>query len=315
MALTQLEVPAASASEHPRTSDATTPSSLAAEQIRLDLRTPMAQLHQAIAEQEQRAINGTLERRGILPHTSIAGADHPSPAAQTVKPSDMADDAKRLHTGLGQLHDWTGRSNHNIEKDLRDTLATMNSTQIAALRSEYKTLYGSDVKDALMADKELSTESKQTLAIYLKGADQRKPNDSLALAEIGTRARNLDMFEEAFRDAAPEARTQYLASGGEAKVKEAFGGIFSDRDVRHAMDYVKGGRLSVETQVEDNTGVFSSNRQAIEHTLSKMTADQKAQYERGEALDKTVPEYIRNGRYSRPNTEGFTNLQPISKPT
>jgi hypothetical protein len=313
MAAAPVEVQTATVKDATQNGDKTAPTSLAIENLLRDVHGATAQSPQIAGGRDQTSANRALENTGILPATSIVGAEHPSPVAEPIKPKDMVGDANRLHAGLLELHNWTGRSNHNIEKDLRDTLATMNSTQIAALNAEYKSLYGSELQHALVADTSLSTESKQALAIYLKGADQRKPADSLALADIGTRARNLDMFEEAFRDAAPEARSQYLAKGGESKIKAAFGGIFSDGDVRHAMDYVKGGRLSLETQITDNTGVFTSNREAIEHALGKMTTEQKGQYQRGEEIAKSVPEFLGSGRNRRANAEGLNKLAPEQK--
>jgi|GEM_PF-5944588 len=314
MASNQLELPAHHTNEQTHALDKTTPASLATEQLQKALHDQQALGQHVSAGHNTNRANTALEAKGVLPSATLVGdattSDRPAPAA---KPADMANDAARIHNGLSELHDWTGRSNHNIEKDLRDTVATMNSTQISALDKEYRTLYGKGLQESITADNKLSDESKAALNIYLKGADQRRPADTLALADLGTKAENLDMFEEAFRDASPEARSQYLAQGGKDKVKDAFGGIFSDADVRHAMDYVNGGRLSLQTQIGDNTGIFSSNKEAIEHSLSRMTLEQKAQYSRGSDLSNTVPEYVAMGRGSRPNTEGFNRLTAEQK--
>ncbi|MBS1996070.1 MAG: hypothetical protein JSS86_07160 [Cyanobacteria bacterium SZAS LIN-2] len=269
----------------------TEPNSLAGENMRQALQDQQILLQRAVIGRDLSHANHALETRGLLPAATIS-ADRPS------------GDARRVHDGLSELHEWTGRSRHNIEKDLRDTVATLNSTQIAALDREYKALYGKGLKESLMAESKLSTETRQALGVYLKGADRRGSEDSLTLAEIGTRAGNLDMFEEAFRDANPEARQKFLASGGEARVKEAFAGIFSNADVRHAMDYVNGGRLSLQTQIRDNTGIFSSNREAIEHALSRMSPEQKAQYTRGE-------EAVKNGAHSAQDLADLTYYRQI----
>jgi hypothetical protein len=224
------------------------------------------------------AVNQQLETRGILPQTAI-GLTSTLGAIADLRANSA--EAVHIHASLTELHAWTGRSNHNIEKDLRDTLATMSSTQIAAVNQQYKSNFGIDLKDALAADNSLSNPSKVALTIYMKGADHRNADDTLKLANLSTAAGNLDMFEEAFRDAAPQARSAYLANGGALRVQAAFGGVFSNSDVRHALDYVRGGKLSVETQVRDNTGIFSSNRDAIEHAIGGMTSAQKEQYQKG----------------------------------
>ncbi|MBS2009316.1 MAG: hypothetical protein JST01_19840 [Cyanobacteria bacterium SZAS TMP-1] len=166
----------------------TEPNSLAGENMRQALQDQQILLQRAVIGRDLSHANHALETRGLLPAATIS-AERPS------------GDARRVHDGLSELHDWTGRSRHNIEKDLRDTVATLNSTQIAALDREYKALYGKGLKESLMAESKLSTETRQALGVYLKGADRRGSEDSLTLAEIGTRAGNLDMFEEAFRDA------------------------------------------------------------------------------------------------------------------
>jgi len=254
-----------------------------------------------------------LEGSGILPTTTIIGAEAKSVTVAQSKPADMVSDANRVHASLAELHDWTGRSQHNIEKDLRDTLATMNSNQIASLNSQYKSSFGTDLASALGADKKLSPVSKEALTIYMKGADHRKPADTLALAEIATRAKNLDMFEEAFRDATPEARAQYLRSGGAAQVKAVFGGLFSNVGARQAMDYVKDGRLSLATEITENTGIFSSNRQAIEHAIGDMTAEQKAQYRRGEEIGSSLSSLARSGRADGVNNAAEDKLSAQQK--
>jgi len=231
--------------------------------------------------------------------------------------SDKADDAGRIHTALEEIHEWGGRSRTNCEKDIRDTMATMNSAQITALKADYEKRYGHNMDDDIAKDSKISDETRGALAIYSKGSDNRTPADTIALANIATKAKNLDMFQEAFRDAAPEARSQYMAQGGMDKMKTAFDGWFSDSDFRKAQDYVNSGKLDVVTKVKDNTGVFSSNDKAIDTAVSAMSPEDRAQYGRGKAVAATFQEYTyeASGEGAVPifNTEAYNKLSAEQK--
>lgn len=194
------------------------------------------------------------------------------------------DDAARLNASLEEHKEWgvDARSNSTVEKDIRDTLATLNSKQIAELEQTYQERYGKSLKDSLLQDKNLPEETKQALEIYLKGTDKRSPDDTLKLAELGLKSGNQDVFQEAFRDASPEARAKFLAEDGEARVKKAFG---EDSDAsRRAMDYVRDGKLDVATKVRDNSSWLGDNEEAIEQALGQMSDAERAKYLQGKRL-------------------------------
>jgi len=227
---------------------------------------------------------------------------------------DKADDAGRVHTAMQEMHQWIeGRSKTNCEKDIRDTLSTMNSTQLAAFKQDYESRYHTKFDDDIAKDTKMSADTKAALAIYEKGSDHRTPQDTVALADIATKAKNLDMFQEAFRGASPEARKQYMDNGGDAKMKKAFSGYFSDSDLDKARDYVKEGHLDVTTKVKDNTGIFSSNDKAIDTSISAMTKEEKEQYVRGKTVGATFPEYVQSGEDSVFNKAAYDKLKPDQK--
>ncbi|HNA74875.1 MAG TPA: LysM peptidoglycan-binding domain-containing protein, partial [Candidatus Obscuribacter sp.] len=172
------------------------------------------------------------------------------------------DDAARINVALEEHKEWGlgARSNSNIEKDLRDTISTLNSKQVEELDRTYQERYGKSLKDVLKDDPNLPKETKEALGIYLKGTDKMTPADTLAVAQIGLDSKNTDIFQEAFRGASPEARAQFLSDGGEDKVKKAFGSASYDdttgettysrnSEVDRAMDYVKQGKLDASTKI------------------------------------------------------------------
>lgn len=199
------------------------------------------------------------------------------------KGNDKSDDAGRVHAALIERDQWFGRSNSTIEKDIRDTLSTMNSTQIAELDKEYQRRYGKSVSEDLLNDKNLSTETKEAISIYLKGADKRTAQDTLKLADQALKAEDIGRFQEVFRDAPKEVRAQFLQEGGESKIKAAFGS--SSDEAKHALDYAKSGELSLKNKIESNTSWLGDNEKAIEASLGRMKDAERTQYARGKELE------------------------------
>lgn len=207
------------------------------------------------------------------------------------------DDAARINVALEEHKEWGlgARSNNNIEKDLRDTISTLNSKQVEELDRTYQERYGKSLKDVLKDDPNLPKETKEALGIYLKGTDKMTPADTLAVAQIGLDSKNTDIFQEAFRGASPEARAQFLSEGGEDKVKKAFGSVSYDdttgettysrnSEVDHAMDYVRQGKLDASTKIADNSSWMGDNEEAIEQALGQMTQAERQSYAAGKKL-------------------------------
>src|SRR5262249_37337017 len=122
------------------------------------------------------------------------------------------------------------------------------------------------------------------------------------MANIAITEKNLDAFQEVMALASPEARKRFLDDGGDQKIKDAFGestlhkigkwalianplttiagaALFitdnSSKDVAHAQDYAKEGKLSAAQQIIDNTGAFFNNTKGIENALNDMTPDER----------------------------------------
>lgn len=192
-----------------------------------------------------------------------------------------ADDAGRIHTALIERDQIVeGRSDETCEKDIRDTLATMNSDQIEQLKRDYKERYGVELEDALLKDENLSDATKEALKIYLKGTDKRTDEDTLKLADIALKAEDIDMFQEAFRSSSQAARDKFFENGGKEKIEDAFWGTDED----HAMEFARHGELSTTTLLNDNQSWLGDNERAIEAALEKMKDSERQQYLKGKEL-------------------------------
>src|SRR4030095_2606568 len=111
------------------------------------------------------------------------------------------------------------RSPERSAQDIRDTLATMNSDQIARLDRDYRERYHVGITDAL-AHANLPQETRDAISIYMRGTDQRTDADTQRLADIALRSRNIDMFQEEFRDASTAARESFLRHNGDGRSRE-----------------------------------------------------------------------------------------------
>jgi diguanylate cyclase (GGDEF)-like protein len=187
------------------------------------------------------------------------------------------DDTTRVRANLVALTELSGKSNQNIEKDLRDTFATLNKEQIDTIARQYQERFKRPMTTDLERRWLLSPESKQALEIYLKGSENRTSADTQTLATIAINSKNIDMMREAFREASPEARQTFLSKQGEQKIREAF----NARETDIALDYVKLGRLDITTAIKHNSSFAGDNEQAIYFAASNMTAQQKANYSDG----------------------------------
>ena len=199
--------------------------------------------------------------------------------------------ARRIHENLLEKHNLIdGRSSSEIEKDVRDLLSTRNSDQISKMDDEYKKTYGVSLKDAINNDAKISQTTKEMAAVYLKGNDKRTDQDTAQLISTSLKNQNSELFAESMRDASPAARKAFLDNGGEQKVNDAFGHWYSNKDVQHAMDYAKEGKLSASTQIRDNTGLVFDNAKGVELAITRMTDGERKMYVDGKALTdgKTV---------------------------
>lgn len=192
------------------------------------------------------------------------------------------ENARRIHQDLMERQNWvSGRSNDQIEKDIRDTLASHNRDQINKMADEYQKTYGTPLRDAIAKDPSLSQMTKDMAAVYLDPA--RKPGsseDTAKLADVALKNHNLAAFQEAMRDASPEARKAYMDNGGEKRVNDTFSHWYSDKDLKHALDYAREGKLDAATQVRENTHLINNDK-GIDQAIKTMSDDDRKMYANG----------------------------------
>src|SRR4029453_4449248 len=171
-------------------------------------------------------------------------------------------------------------------KDIREMLSQMNSKEIQQLRNDWlQHGYGPPLDEALLQDKNLPESTREVLKVYLKGIDQRDKDDpqfsdTITLANLALKQKDLGLLEETFGEgkASDAARRYFLDRGGEQVIRDIWApepGVnynprISGRDVRQALDYVKYGHLSLETQAYANDGIFSSHEGAIKDAAKSM---------------------------------------------
>jgi YD repeat-containing protein len=201
-------------------------------------------------------------------------------------------EAQRIHQGLTELHQCLrGRDSEQCERDIRNALANKNPDEIKALETEYQNEFKQSLHDTLTKDAEISQPTQQAISIYWKGAPARSDADAMALADTALKHADINLFEEAMRDASPQARKDFLDKGGDQKMKDAFTTVYVNKrtgtrsvaetpDLARARDYSNEGKLSVATQVRDNKG----NEQAIEAAIHNMTDADRRQYLLGQAI-------------------------------
>lgn len=221
-------------------------------------------------------------------------------------------DVERVHAALLERSDWNvmGRTNAACEKDIRDTISTMNSEQIAQMDEEYRAKHGVGIREALLDDPNLSDATKQALEIYLKGTDQRTEEDIQGLAEISIYAppdMSVDMLQEAFRDASREARQAFMESpAGQTLDLLAASGITIYESMR---DYARDGHLSTATKIYSTDTWLGDNEVAIEQTLSSLSADERQAYLRGKELAATDADEIGLSEEDRQALENYREIR------
>ena len=218
---------------------------------------------------------------------------------------DGADNAGTIRVALTERGEWTGRSNAELEKVVRNTLETMSSKEIEQTDAEYRRRYGMSLRDAVMNNPHLSADSKAAAEIYLKGHDKRTAQDTRTLADRAVASGDATMFQESMRRAPKEVRDYFASPAGQDAMRNAFEGHWyhalsfgltgnvTDTNLQHVRDYAEHGKLSVATQVDDNRSWLGDNEQAIEHSLSTMSDRERQLYTTGRAIvrnEQPLPE-------------------------
>lgn len=172
-----------------------------------------------------------------------------------------------------------------VELDLRQTLAHLNSSEIEQLKNDYRQKNGREIDADLLNNERITAETRNALAIYLKGTDRRTADDTSKLAELGLSSKLIDVFHSAFANASQEQRQAFLNADGAKKLESSFSG----RDRELARDYLESGEARLSTLVKFNTNYFATltNNDQIELILTNASREEKTKFKLGRELSLT----------------------------
>lgn len=250
---------------------------------------------QMISEIFRQRYGRTIEQTA---RSEMSGSDLERALAALQK-GDGADNAGTIRVALVERDQWIhGRSDKETERVIRDTLETMSSAELAEANRQYRERYGTSLRNAILNDDNLSAKTKAAARIYLKGHENRTEADFIELGNLAIKHSDATMFQEAMRRAPKEAREHFSKGAGKAALEDAFEGHWyhaftlgisgnvTDTELTHVEDYAKYGKLSVATQTKDNTSWLGDNEDAIEHSLSTMTDQERQDYRLGKHLSE-----------------------------
>ena len=198
---------------------------------------------------------------------------------------DVVVPIKGVMDAVGNSED--GQKRDLAEADVRKTIGNMTSKQLDEARDAYRTNYpGHELDKDLLDDKNLSQGSKDALKILLLGNDKRVGSDpesiknTLALADVGLKSKNIDIFDQAFQNASPEARKQFSDNNGSKRIEDSFGG--DDRD--KAKSYLQRGEANLAMFVEGDHHWYHTNKDEITRLMNNASSTDRQEYVRGQEL-------------------------------
>lgn len=190
------------------------------------------------------------------------------------------------------------------DKKVRTELRNMSKAEIDEMNRTYEQRYGKSLREALMESDDLSCATKKSLDVYLKGADHRSEQDWKDLLDIALTANDkkhsgafaitlenrgsMEMFQEiaSSKSISQEFRDQWLDNGGKEKLEAAF----MIDGYGHAVDYLKGGGLSLFTKIDDNSGTINDDEDGVDKACDEVTDRERALYKRGLEIQRNWEE-------------------------
>lgn len=221
----------------------------------------------------------------------------------------------RVNVTLGEASEWritSGRSQKEIEKDLRDTYRQLNGDQLKELNAHHKQTYGITADERIAADRNISKETKEAIGIYSKGAEKIDDKEAKTLLDSAIKAKDINLLSEAARQASPEVRQSYLKDFGDFKLFQNFA---NPGDSLRAVDLLKNGRDTEGAGIKAQTDKFAgltTNDEAITGIVKGLNPEQKSDYligrhlqnpslalsaENKERLEKLSPEERQKASY------------------
>jgi YD repeat-containing protein len=224
------------------------------------------------------------------------------------------DSAIQLAVDSQEIHRWwwnRDRSKSEILASTRNVLGNATEAERKNYADAYSSLYNKDFQSLYRdggAGNTIRTWDKyhETLlgTALEKGKDLRTAKEEAAILSSALQSGNhLDYFMEAAGGIVKQSgREEFLANGGRQQIRDVFtqtqvteGGSYEMTDewrVQQATDFAETGALRPHTAIRKAGGVFSNDDKVIEHTLDKLTPEQRSQFTDGQRIS-TLPEQER----------------------
>ena len=169
------------------------------------------------------------------------------------------------------------------ERQLRETLGTLHPKDLGALFNKYADAHPGEpsLSATLLNNPNLSSATREALAIYLKKGANLDETDVRNLAEIGLKSGNSDIFNEAFvntsNSALQKVREDYSASDKQVEMRQRFG----DYGAEIALDYVRSGGITTATLIHGDTHFYGSNKEHIAFALEHISNTERQEFIEG----------------------------------
>jgi len=217
----------------------------------------------------------------------LSGPDFARAEAILKRQDGVADNTGQIHQALAKLEDigpsepgCLNDGGVRAEREIRDSINTLSADQLKVVEAKYKQDYGRSLASDLSINANLSDESKQALAIYIKGTDHRTDADTLKLADMAIQQNRPDIFNEVCRDASQSARDTFTTNGGTQKIDDSFGG----GDAQIAKDHLSHGTVSIATIINGDTHWYHTNKDDITGAVTNASDQDRQDFMHGERL-------------------------------
>lgn len=185
--------------------------------------------------------------------------------------------------GLPQLAEQIGLRDPqvaNVERAMRQTIAMMPAKAIAELAVGHRELF-----QQLTTDANVGAETRAALKIMLENpAWAQEPEAVTKMVRLAIDHNNFDLFKDAMRLAAPEARQEFAKSKEAKEVIQKY-----SLQGEAVSDLIARGNESLVTGLHQNTswyGWLGANKEEVARLVEFANPDDRAAFTKGEALAK-----------------------------
>ncbi len=191
--------------------------------------------------------------------------------------------AYRVRRGLQEHQESIGRTQWEIDADLRHSLGHLDSKQMQAAEAKFRELFPEEgsMHSAILSFANVPQDIKDSVPYYVKGVDKLTERDKLKMADIAIESKNLDMFKEVTARFDDKTRATFESSTQrQSNLKDAFSG----RKLEEAQAAGKDGFNLIAQEIRDNSGAWT-NREGVRNALAKLSDEQRRQYSEGRELE------------------------------